>query len=87
MSLHNPLARRSEEDQRVVRKRENDLKIINREITQVRMEMETDKRQLLKNEQCNNLSLIQKMSSMIISSYMAHFDEIFNLLIEDILEE
>lgn len=49
------------------------------------MDMETDKRKLNQNDQCNNIGLIQKMSNAIISSYMVHFDEIFDLLIDEVL--
>jgi hypothetical protein len=49
------------------------------------MDMETDKRKLNQNDQCNNIGLIQKMSNAIISSYMGHFDEIFDLLIDEVL--
>lgn len=49
------------------------------------MDIETDRRKLLQKDLCNNVGLIQKMSNAIISSYMVNFDEIFSLLIDDLL--
>ena len=49
--------------------------------------MEEEKQRLSKDERCDNLPLIQRMSNSIISSYMVHFEEISNLLIDDVLEE
>lgn len=49
--------------------------------------MEEERQRGQKQEQCNNLPLIQRMSNSIISSYMIHFEEIFSLLIDDVLED
>lgn len=49
--------------------------------------MQMDQKKLFNTGECTNVSFLQKMSNSIISSYMLHFDEIFNLLIDDILTE
>ena len=38
-------------------------------------------------ESCRNDKLISKLSSNIISSYMVYFDDIFALLMDEMLEE
>lgn len=63
------------------------MKLLNREINRLRQDMEEERQRGQKQEQCNNLPLIQRMSNSIISSYMIHFEEIFSLLIDDVLED
>lgn len=38
-------------------------------------------------ESCRNNALLGRLSSSIISSYMVYFDEIYALLIDEIIEE
>lgn len=40
-----------------------------------------------RSQNCQNDKLIGRLSGNIISGYMVHFDEIFRLLIDEILED
>lgn len=40
-----------------------------------------------KQSECSNNVLLSKISNTILSSYMVYFDEIFNALVDDLLEE
>lgn len=40
-----------------------------------------------KQSECSNNALLSKISNSILSSYMVYFDEIFNALVDDLLEE
>lgn len=40
-----------------------------------------------KQSECSNNALLSKISNTILSSYMVYFDEIFNALVDDLLEE
>lgn len=46
-----------------------------------------DKKVKLSHESCKNNELLGKLSSNLVSSYLVYFDEIFNLMMDELLED
>ncbi len=60
--------------------------LLDYEIGRLKLE-EGAKREMGTGEECRNGSLISRLSSSIISEYMVHFDQIVDLLIDELLQD
>lgn len=61
--------------------------MLNLQIGKLKLEESLDKKVENKLHSCQNLNLLSRLSNNILSAYMVHFDEIYALLIDEILEE
>ena len=80
----------SQKDQHRVKSRQREMEMLDEEINNIRLELEIETQKTRNSNPshcCTNVRLMERMSSSILSSYMVHFDEVFDLLIDEVLEE
>lgn len=67
--------------------RMKEIYLLDLEIGRLRHEEQLEKTMKQRRESCQNNALVGRLSSSIISSYMVYFEEIFALLIDELLED
>ena len=68
-------------------KRTKEIYLLDLEIGRLRQEEQLEQAMKERRESCQNSALVGRLSSSIISGYLVHFEEIFALLVDELLED